>query len=241
MNGESYDNSGAHREHRIETVDKKTLLFEVSVFLSLIVPSMVLSFFAVRQGALTFTVTAWATMLRDLALVGLIAYFLRRNGEPTCRLGWTFTNARTEVGIGLALFIPFFVGMGVLENSLRAAGFSMPSTPLPTYLRPESLPQSVLATLLVAVVAIAEETIFRGYLILRFKGLGASSAGAVALSAFIFSLGHGYEGSAGVITVGAAGLIFGMIYLWRRSLVGPVVLHFLLDFIGIVLAPMLRP
>jgi membrane protease YdiL (CAAX protease family) len=44
-----------------------------------------------------------------------------------------------------------------------------------------------------------------------------------------------------VITVGAAGLIFGMIYLWRRSLVGPVVLHFLLDFIGIVLAPMLRP
>jgi membrane protease YdiL (CAAX protease family) len=89
------------------------------------------------------------------------------------------------------------------------------------------------------VVALAEETIFRRYLILRFEAVTASSAVAVVLSAVIFSLGHGYEGSAGVVTVGVMGLVFALIYLWRRSLVTPIVMHFLQDFISVVLLPLL--
>jgi membrane protease YdiL (CAAX protease family) len=89
------------------------------------------------------------------------------------------------------------------------------------------------------VVALAEETIFRGYLILRFKAITTNTASAVLASAVIFSLGHGYEGSAGVITVGVMGLVFAFVYLWRKSLVAPVVMHFLQDFIGIVLLPLL--
>jgi membrane protease YdiL (CAAX protease family) len=59
------------------------------------------------------------------------------------------------------------------------------------------------------------------------------------LSAGIFSLGHGYEGSAGVVTVGVMGAVFALVYLWRRSLVAPMMMHFLQDFIGIVLVPLL--
>jgi membrane protease YdiL (CAAX protease family) len=62
---------------------------------------------------------------------------------------------------------------------------------------------------------------------------------AVVLSAVIFSLGHGYEGLAGVVTVGVMGLVFALIYLWRRSLVTPIVMHFLQDFISVVLLPLL--
>jgi membrane protease YdiL (CAAX protease family) len=64
-------------------------------------------------------------------------------------------------------------------------------------------------------------------------------AWAALLSAFIFSLGHGYEGSSGVVTVGAMGFVFALVYLWRGSLVAPMVMHFLQDFIGIVLVPLL--
>jgi membrane protease YdiL (CAAX protease family) len=88
-------------------------------------------------------------------------------------------------------------------------------------------------------VAIAEETIFRGYLLLRFRAINLSLPWAAVLSAVIFSLGHGYEGTSGVVTVGAMGLTFAVIYLWRQSLVAPMVMHFLQDFIGIVLAPLL--
>ena len=97
----------------------------------------------------------------------------------------------------------------------------------------------LLAIVLVTVVALAEETIFRGYLILRLKAITASPAAAALLSAAIFSLGHGYEGSAGVVTVGVMGVVFAFIYMWRQSLVAPIVIHFLQDFISIILVPLL--
>ena len=54
--------------------DKKARLYETSVFLFLILPSMALSFFAVKQGALNFVLIAWATILRDAALVCMVDF-----------------------------------------------------------------------------------------------------------------------------------------------------------------------
>ena len=213
-------------------------LVEVSVFLFLIVPSMVLSFFAVKQGSLSFVLVAFATILRDLALVSLILFFVWRNGEPISWIGWTFKNAWKEMGLGIGLYIPFFFAAGLFESALRVAGLSVPSTPLPSFMAARGMGELLLAIALVAVVALAEETIFRGYLILRLKAITVSPAAAALLSAAIFSLGHGYEGSAGVVTVGVMGLVFAFVYMWRQSLLAPIVMHFLQDFIGIVLLPL---
>lgn len=207
---------------------------EVLVFLFLIVPSMVLSFWVVRQGNTSFGVTASATIFRDLALVSLIAFFLWRNDEHVDRLGWTSAHK----GLGAALFVPFFLGTTALDQLLRDVGFSVPATPLPRSLTASDRADFLLACVLVAVVAAAEETIFRGYLILRLRAVTRSATVAVLLSSVTFSLGHGYEGSAGVVTVGVIGAVLALIYLWRRSLTAPIVMHFLQDFIGIVLAPL---
>jgi membrane protease YdiL (CAAX protease family) len=212
---------------------------EVSVFLFLIVPSMALSFFAVKQGSLSFALVAIATILRDLALVSLIVFFLWRNGEPIDRIGWTFRNVQADIALGIGVFILLFFGSSLLESALKAAGLSTPSTPLPSFLADKIAAESLLASFMVVVVAFGEETIFRGYLILRFRAITGSSTAAILLSAGLFSLGHGYEGSAGVITVGVMGLLFALVYVWRQSLVAPMVMHFLQDFISIVLIPML--
>jgi membrane protease YdiL (CAAX protease family) len=214
-------------------------IIEVSVFLFLIVPSMVLSFFVVKQGTLGFVFVAIATILRDVSLVSLILFFIWRNHETVAWIGWTFKNIRKEIALGIFLFIPFSFGTGLIENGLRAIGFSAPSTPLPSFLAARGMVEILLAFLLVAIVALAEETIFRGYLILRFNAVTSNPTVAVLLSAAIFSLGHGYEGSAGVVTVGVMGLVFALIYIWRQSLVAPMIMHFLQDFIGIVLLPLL--
>lgn len=68
-------------------------------------------------------------------------------------------------------------------------------------------------------MAIAEETIFRGCFILRLSALTGSPPAAVVLSSLIFAIGHGYEGTVGVVTVAYMGLIFALVYVWRRSLV----------------------
>ena len=95
MNG-SENGSGSQDGHSLY-FRRKTQLFEISVFLFLIVPSMALSFFAVKKGVLSFTLMAWATILRDLALVSLIFYFLWRNGEPKRNLGWTSKNVWRDI------------------------------------------------------------------------------------------------------------------------------------------------
>jgi membrane protease YdiL (CAAX protease family) len=143
------------------------------------------------------------------------------------------------VFLGVVLFIPMFFGAGLLDQFLQAAGLSAPATAMPSFLEARGRVELLLAAFLVVVVAITEETIFRGYLLLRFRGVNLRLPWAVLLSAVIFSLGHGYEGSSGVVTVGTMGLLFAVVYLWRQSLVAPMVMHFLQDFIGIVLAPLL--
>ena len=214
-------------------------IIEVSVFLFLIVPSMVLSFFVVKQGTLGFVFVAIATILRDVSLVSLILFFVWRNGEHINRIGWKFKNVWKEIALGIGLYIPFFFATGFFENALRLAGLSVPSTPLPSFMAAKGTVQFLLAIALVAVVALAEETIFRGYLILRLNAITGNPLAAALLSAAIFSLGHGYEGSAGVVTVGFMGLVFAFVYMWRQNLVAPIVMHFLQDFIGIILLPWL--
>jgi membrane protease YdiL (CAAX protease family) len=218
---------------------KREQLIEILVFLFLITPSLALSFFAVKQGSVGFALTAVATILRDAALVALVLFFLWRNGESIRAIGWQAKRWWLDILLGVVFFPAMFFGAAWLEQILVSIGFTVPSTPTPS-LQPKMDPvHLILAVVLVIVVAIAEETIFRGYLMLRFRALTNGAGWAVLLSAVVFSLGHGYEGTAGVVTVGAMGLVFALAYLWRKSLVMPMTMHFLQDFLGIVLLPLL--
>ncbi len=210
-------------------------LIEVLVFLFLIVPSMILSFFITQQGKVSFAFIAVSTILRDLALLSLILFFAWRNGEPRTVLGWRFAHLYREAVLGALLYVPFFFLVALMDQTLVKIGFPQPQTPGPSLFEFQGQVDLVLAVVLVVVVALCEESIFRGYLYHRLRTVTRSTVAAVLLTSGIFALGHGYEGSLGVITVGIMGLIFNVIYLWRKSLVAPMVMHFLQDFNGIVL------
>jgi membrane protease YdiL (CAAX protease family) len=209
---------------------------ELAVFLLLIVPSLVLSFAPNSQGNVSFALVAVATTLRDLGLLALILLLLARGNQPLTAIGWVSQRAGREVALGLVLSIPVIIGTQILQALLRAAGLSGPSE-TSGVMPAKTVGDIILAVVLVVVVAVAEETIFRGYLILRFARALNSRTWAVVLSSVAFAIGHGYEGGAAVVTVGLTGLAFALVYIWRRSLVAPVVMHFVLDFIAIVLAP----
>lgn len=208
---------------------------ELLVLLFLIGPSMVLALFTIRAGQEQFPLVAAVTIFRDLALVALILYFLWRNGEPFARIGWTARHLPRELLIGLALFPAFCVSAALLEMLLIRLGLS--SGGKESFLHIQGPLDTALGLALVIVVAIAEETIFRGYLLLRLPALVYSRAAAVVLSALIFATGHGYEGSAGLITVAFMGLWLALVYVWRGSLAAPMLMHFLQDFLSIVLLP----
>jgi membrane protease YdiL (CAAX protease family) len=127
----------------------------------------------------------------------------------------------------------------MVERVFERVGLSAPSASRPRFLTPHGTGEIALAIGLIVVVAVAEETIFRGYLIRRISNVTGSRAVGVVLSSLIFALGHGYEGTAGAATVGVLGFALALVYVWRRSLVAPVVMHFLQDFTAIALIPLL--
>ncbi|HEX2922661.1 MAG TPA: type II CAAX endopeptidase family protein [Chloroflexota bacterium] len=225
-------------ENRVEPTRKEQTL-ELLAFLFLIVPSIVIAFFAYGETGASFPLVATATIFRDLALVALIAFFLWRNGEGSWKIGWTTHDLRQNLLLGLVLTPFVIIGAGLLDSLLRSWGLSGPEPGATNFLIPRGPGQIALAFILVIVVAVSEETIFRGYLIARSEGITGSTPFAVLLSTVIFSVGHGYEGTSGLLTVGAMGLVFALLFVWRRSLVAPTVIHFTNDFLGIVLIPLL--
>jgi membrane protease YdiL (CAAX protease family) len=215
-------------------------LIEILVFLFLVLPSLVYSFAITVSGAILTTPSGMiSVILRDLSLVFLILFFIWHNREPLGQIGWTSLRAHREILIGMALFLPLFLFASVLDSFLVGLGLSSSNTVVPPV--PASPFIFTLTIILVIVVAISEETIFRGYIILRLRTVTRSLWAAAVLSAVIFSIGHGYEGNAGVVTIGILGFIYALIYIWRQSLVAPVVLHFLQDFTVLLVAPFFLP
>jgi CAAX protease family protein len=219
------------------SLSRRQQSIELVVFLLLIVPSFVLSFAGTGPSNISFPLIALATIMQDVGLVALILLLIARANEPVLVIGWVRRGAWREAGLGLLLSIPVLIGAQLLESALHAAGLSS-SSPSNSGVTPRgNVAELVLAAVLVVVVAIAEETIFRGYLLLRFGQALRSRGWAVVFSSIAFAIGHGYEGSAAVVTVGVTGLVFALVYIWRRSIVAPIVIHFVLDFLAIVLAP----
>jgi membrane protease YdiL (CAAX protease family) len=215
---------------------KKIQAVEVAVFLLLIFPSMLVSAVVVKPENLSFPMVAGSTILSDVPLLCLVLYFVWHNKEPFLSVGLTIQNGWREAAIGGVLFVPLMFGMNLVEKVLRAAGLSVLKQ-APSFMVPTGAGQIALALLLLVVVAVSEEVIFRGYLIRRFAALLRNPVAALVLSSAIFALGHGYERSGGVAGVGILGLIFGAIYLWRKSLIAPMVMHFIQDFIAMIVVP----
>jgi membrane protease YdiL (CAAX protease family) len=75
---------------------------------------------------------------------------------------------------------------------------------------------------------VGEELAFRGYLLAYFDGL-VGPAGAVLVSSLIFGWGHAYQGAAGIVKTGIAGLLYAGAYAVTGSLLAPMLLHAVTD------------
>ena len=85
----------------------KEQYIELLVFLFLIAPSMLFSFFIGKVGSINFVLTAYASILREVALVSLILYFLWRNGENIDSIGCRLKGINKEIALGIGLLSLF--------------------------------------------------------------------------------------------------------------------------------------
>jgi len=187
----------------------------------------------------SFGFWAWAHLARGLSLIALLLFLLWRNGEPLGRIGWRFRGR--DLLLGILLFVLWWLIQRKLPSVLFRAGLT--GTPGSAFVsHPEGLAAAVLCAATLVAVVVWEESFFRGYLLLRLRGLGANAVVALLASALLFSSQHGYQGQVGLVLTGLLGILSGAVYLWRKNLTAPIVMHLLLNLAAFypVLWPLFR-
>ena len=165
--------------------------------------------------------------LADTVLLGgLICLLLVANGES---LRETFLGRRAalpEVPIGLMSVVPVLLIAGAVMLTARAVApwlHNVPVNPLAALMQS---PRDIWLFAIVALIAGGvREEVQRAFLLTRFEQhLGGARVG-LAITSVAFGLGHLMQGFDAALATGTLGLLWGLLYLWRRSAVAPVVSH----------------
>ena len=166
-------------------------------------------------------------------LLGAVVY----TGIPADALGIEFSQSYLEQGLVLGTI--FGVGLYV-ANEIGAAvatrfGFDHDEE-LRGLLAPETGRGWLLLLLVVLpIIAIFEELLFRAAMIgVIAAGFGVSPWLLAVISSVAFAVGHGMQGSVGVVVTGLLGFVLAAIYILTGSFLVVVVAHYLINALEFV-------
>ena len=164
-----------------------------------------------------------------VALLACVTMMALARQKPAS-IGWTAKKFGFNVLLGL-------IGLGVVMASRIALVVSavliepslMEDLTQAQQGIEENLPRMQLMTMLIVMsfVAIWEEVVFRGFLLTRLQAVLRCWWLTILLSSVLFGLLHAYEGWFATVMIAVMGAIMGGLFVWRRSLVPAIVLHWL--------------
>ncbi|ODS55742.1 MAG: hypothetical protein ABS36_09085 [Acidobacteria bacterium SCN 69-37] len=169
---------------------------------------------------------ATLSLLDTLLVVGLIGFFLRASGERPRDVFLGQRPVGREARLGLMLVPVVLIGVALVVLALRAV---LPWTqnvlvnPLTAFM--DSPLDAAVFIVVVIVAGGVREELQRAFILHRFEQrLGGIHLGLV-LFTIAFGALHADQGIDVSIAVGLLGLIWGLIYIRRRSAVLPIVNH----------------
>lgn len=178
------------------------------------------------DGGLSLQFVLTVSVADTFLVIALMVVLTRAHGESVTRLWLGDRSIRPEAMLGLIL-VPFvFLLVVVLLNALRMFAPWLHNVPVNPLEQLASTPGQATTFAMVAIFAGGvREELQRVFLLQRFeRHLGGATWGVVVLSV-AFGLGHVVQGWDAVITTGALGAFWALLYLRRRSVVAPLVSH----------------
>lgn len=174
----------------------------------------------------------------ELVLFAAVAIILLISGAARkSTLRWSEGRALPDIAMGLAVGTAYALVENVaiyplVEHLLNA------QPDLSSFAAVHGNLKAALVLVAIAWIigGLLEEISYRGFLI----GWGSDLLGSKAeiplllLASTVFGAVHLYQGAAGAISTGLAGLLFGLLYLWRgKTLLAAIIAHGAYDTIGI--------
>jgi membrane protease YdiL (CAAX protease family) len=178
------------------------------------------------DGRLSSTYVFTLSLADAVVVLGLVFLFLRLDGEAPKATFLGRRPAGPEVRLGILLVPVLFLVVAGMLGVLHRVGpwlHNVTSNPL------EALLESPRDAWVFGVVAIVSggvrEEVQRAFVLRRFERyLGGASVG-LALFSVAFAAGHLVQGRDVAVTTGILGVLWGLLYLVRGSVVAPVVSH----------------
>jgi membrane protease YdiL (CAAX protease family) len=178
------------------------------------------------SGALSLRYVVALSLVDTALLVGLIIFFLRAHGERVQPVLLGVRSRWREAELGLTLTMGAFVLAVAVISAVRLLAPSLHNlerNPLQDVIH--SPRDAALFALVVVVAGGIREEVQRAFILHRFDvWLGGPVAGLVA-SSIAFGLGHVMQGHDVAIATGVLGFYWGVVYVRRRSCIGPMVSH----------------
>ena len=172
-------------------------------------------------------------MLVHVVMAALCVVIVVTGRIAAADMGLAVTAPVQDAGLGLAFAAVALVVMTWIERRL-----GLRDNEFVLFLLPKSARERLLFMFLSVTAGLAEELVFRGFLIELLGGWCGNLWVAVVLSSILFGLLHGYQGLSGVLRTGFLGLGLAALYVWRDSLLPVMVAHFASDVVaGMFLAP----
>jgi membrane protease YdiL (CAAX protease family) len=208
----------------------------VALFGSLLVP-IALSIAGLSPERILHSVGYLVILLVSEASVTLLLIMglLKLRGQSLRELGWNLGSPRRESLTGFlfipALFMTVFLVSITFQKLLP--DFATHDNPLLGLIKsPTDLLLMIISSIYVGGF---KEEIQRAFVLNRFQeNLGGAIPGLVIWSTF-FGWGHLVQGVDNAVGAGLLGLLFGLLYLWRRSLTGPIVAHAAYDVLTVTI------
>jgi membrane protease YdiL (CAAX protease family) len=178
--------------------------------------------------ALWFAVM-WTIQICVYALYPAWILHRRRLGVPN----WPGLGRLAKEG-GLAIFALTAVGVLTLILGRFFPSFADPATPWHSVARSVDLLQIIgIAVVGVTLAPMAEEVFFRGFLFNALRQRRLPTALAACVQSAVFAGVHHYGAYATVVAF-FYGIVLSGIYLWRRTLVTPVLTHGAINFVAML-------
>jgi membrane protease YdiL (CAAX protease family) len=164
-------------------------------------------------------------------------------GQSAGTIGWRTNSLGLDIAIGVVSATFVLVAIAALSIFLFAMDPDLSRTEQTRKAIESTVPRmSIPATIATMfLVAVWEETLFRGFLLTRLHAIAKRWWLAIPIGAVIFASLHGYQGKLSMVLISGLGVVLGGLFVWRKSLVPCIVCHTLFNLVMMLLMRLAAP
>ena len=199
--------------------------FPTQILLILVMRGLGLHMLA-ENGALSPPFVFTVSLLDAVAVVGLVVVFLRVHHESPRTVLFGAGRVVREALVGIATLPAVFMLVVLLFVTILRFAPSLHNVtrnPMEDMLRTRG--DAMIFAVVVMIAGGVREEVQRGFIAHRSGQYLGGALWGVAVYSVFFGLGHFEQGYDAMIATGVLGLVWGLLYISRRSIVAPMVSH----------------